>query len=141
MARRSTAKAAGLAAAFVAAWSVTMAEQQALAEPSCGDGSPPVSRNVAAGFARLYRDWHRESERIGFSSNTADYVALPAYRGIVDLGPAVLPFLATKLALDQDSDFMLARAVVEICHWDSQAFAGPSEQAFRDKVLRKLNGG
>jgi hypothetical protein len=36
---------------------------------------------------------------------------------------------------------MLARAVVEICHWDAQAFAGPNEQAFRDKVLRKLNGG
>src|SRR6516164_8676590 len=131
MTRRSTAKVAALAAALVAAWNVTMAEQRALAEASCGNGSPPVSRNVAAGFARLYRDWHRESEQIKFSSNTGDYVALPAYRAIVELGPAVLPFLATKLAQDQDSDFMLARAVVEICHWDSQAFAGPSEQAFR----------
>jgi len=35
---------------------------------------------------------------------------------------------------------MLARAVVEICDWDRQTFASDSEQAFRDKILRKLKG-
>jgi len=44
------------------------------------------------------------------------------------------------MAQDRDADFMLARAVVEICGWDRQAFASDSEQAFRDKILRKLKG-
>ena len=35
---------------------------------------------------------------------------------------------------------MLAHAVMEICGWDSQGFDSNSEQALRDKVLRRLGG-
>jgi len=90
---------------------------------------------------RLYRTWHRQGEAILYSSNTGDYVALPAYRGIVE-GQVALPFLEKKLTQDRDGDFMLAHAVVEICGWDRQAFASDSEQAFLDKICansREMN--
>jgi hypothetical protein len=149
MAHRPTTKIAFLAAIVAASFCAAIADRRAIAGPSCGDGNVAVrqstsgamaSQNVAGKFERLYRTWHRQSEAISYSSNTGDYVALPAYRGIVDLGQAALPFLEKKLAQDRDADFMLARAVVEICGWDRQAFASDSEQAFRDKVLRKLKG-
>jgi hypothetical protein len=144
MAHRQTTKIAFLTAIVAASFWATIADRHAIAGPSCGNGNAAVKqsaiRNAAAKFERLYRTWHRQSEAIGYSSNTGDYVALPAYRGIVDLGQAALPFLEKKLTQDRDGDFMLARAVVEICGWDRQAFASDSEQAFRDKILRKLKG-
>jgi hypothetical protein len=144
MAHRPTAKIAFLTAIVAASFCATFADRLAIAGPSCGGGNATVRQsaiqNVAAKFERLYRTWHRQSETIRFSSNTGDYVALPAYRSIVGLGQAALPFLEEKLTQDRDADFMLARAVVEICGWDRQAFASDSEQAFRDKVLRKLKG-
>jgi hypothetical protein len=149
MARRPTTKIAFLAAVVAASFCATITDRRAIAGPSCDDGSPAVRqatsgamarRNAAGKFERLYRTWHRQSEAIKFSSNTGDYIALTAYRGIVDLGRAALPFLEKKLVQDRDADFMLARAVVEICGWDRQAFASDSEQAFRDKILRKLKG-
>jgi hypothetical protein len=149
MAHRPTTKIAFLAAIVAASFCAAIADRRAIAGPSCGDGNVAVrqstsgamaSKNTAAKFERLYRTWHRQSEAIGYSSNTGDYIKLPAYRGIVDLGPAAIPSLEKKLAQDRDADFMLARAVVEICGWDRQAFASDSEQAFRDKVLRKLKG-
>jgi hypothetical protein len=149
MAHRPTTKIAFLTAVVAASFYATIADRPAIASPSCGDGgaaagqaAPAVMtrRNTAAKFERLYRTWHRESEAIQYSSNTGDYIKLPAYRGIVDLGRAALPFLAKKLARDRDADFMLAHAVVEICGWDRQAFATDSEQVFRDKILRKLKG-
>jgi hypothetical protein len=149
MAHCPTTKIAFLAAVVAASVCATIADRPAIAGPSCGDDSAAAAqaasgamtrRNTAAKFERLYRTWHRQSEPIRYSSNTGDYIGLPAYRGIVDLGRAALPFLARKLAQDRDADFMLARAVVEICGWDRQAFSSESEQAFRDKVLRKLKG-
>jgi hypothetical protein len=149
MAHRPTAKIAFLTAIVAAAFCVTIADRRAIAGPSCGDGnaaarqsapSATASRNMAGKFERLYRTWHRQSDAIRYSSNTGDYIKLPAYRGIVDLGQAALPFLERKLVQDRDADFMLAHAVVEICGWDRQAFASGSEQAFRDKILRKLKG-
>jgi hypothetical protein len=149
MAHRPTAKIAFLAAVVAASFCATIADRPAIAGPSCDDSSAAVRqaapvvmarRNTAAKFERLYRTWHRESEPIQYSSNTGDYIKLPAYRGMVDLGRAALPFLEKKLAQDRDADFMLAHAVVEICGWDRQAFASDSEQAFRDKILRKLKG-
>jgi hypothetical protein len=147
MVHRPTAKIAFLTAIVAASFCVTIADRRAIAGPSCGDGNAAVrqsasgaSRNAAGKFERLYRTWHRQSDAIRYSSNTGDYIKLPAYRGIVDLGQAALPFLENKLAQDRDADFMLARAVVEICGWDRQAFASDSEQAFRDKILRKLKG-
>jgi hypothetical protein len=149
MAHRPTTKIAFLTAIVVASFWAAFADRRAIAGPSCGDGNAAVrqsasgaiaSRNAADNFERLYRTWHRQSEAIRYSSNTGDYIALPAYRGIVDLGQAALPFLKKKLEQDRDADFMLARAVVEICGWDRQAFASDSEQAFRDKILRKLKG-
>jgi hypothetical protein len=149
MAHRRTTKTAFLTAIVVASFCATITDRRAIAGPSCCDGNAALrqsaagamaSRNAAAKFERLYRTWHRQSEAIQYSSNTGDYIALPAYRGIVDLGQAALPFLEKKLAQDRDADFMLAHAVVEICGWDRQAFASDSEQAFRDKILRKLKG-
>jgi hypothetical protein len=148
-AHRPTTKIAFLTAIVAASFCVTIADRQAIAGPSCGDGNAAArqsasgataSRNAGGKFERLYRTWHRQSDAIRYSSNTNDYIALPAYRGIVGLGQAALPFLERKLAQDRDADFMLARAVVEICGWDRQAFASDSEQAFRDKILRKLKG-
>src|ERR1700680_2950918 len=149
VAHRPTAKIAFLTAIVAASFCVTIADLRAIAGPSCGDGNAAAtqsasgataSRNTAGKFERLYRTWHRQSDAIRYSSNTGDYIALPAYRGIVDLAQAALPFLEKKLAQDRDGDFMLARAVVEICGWDRQAFASDSEQGFRDKILRKLKG-
>jgi hypothetical protein len=149
MAHRPTTKIAFLTAIVAASSWAAIADRRAIAGPSCGDGNAALrqsasgamaSRNAAGKFERLYRTWHRQSEAIQYSSNTGDYIALPAYRGIVDLGQAALPFLEKKLAQDRDADFMLARAVVEICGWDRQTFASDSEQAFRDKILRKLKG-
>jgi hypothetical protein len=134
-----------VAASFCAA----IADRRAIAGPSCGDGNAAVrqsapgataGRNAAGKFERLYRTWRRQSDTIRYSSNTGDYIKLPAYRGIIDLGQAALPFLEKKLTQDRDADFMLAHAVVEICGWDRQAFTSDSEQAFRDKILRKLKG-
>jgi hypothetical protein len=149
MAHRPTTRSAVLAAIVAASLCATIADRQAMAAPSCDDGSAAVTqaasgamarRNAAAKFERLYRTWHRQSGAIQFSSNTGDYITLPAYRGIVGLGRSALPSLEKKLARDRDADFMLAHAVVEICGWDRQAFASDSEQAFRDKILRKLRG-
>jgi hypothetical protein len=149
MAHRPTTKIAFLTAVVAASFCATIAVRPAIAGRSCGNGnaavrqSPPgapATRNAAGKFERLYRTWHRQSVAIRYSSNTGDYVALPAYRGIVGLGQAALPFLEEKLTRDRDGDFMLARAVVEICGWDQQSFASDSEQAFRDKILRKLKG-
>jgi hypothetical protein len=149
MARRPTAKIAFLAAIVAASFCFTIADLRAIADPSCGDGNAAArqsasgaaaSRNTAGKFERLYRTWHRQSDAIRYSSNTGDYIKLPAYRGIVDLGQAALPFLERKLLQDRDADFMLAHAVVEICSWDRRAFASDSEQQFRDKILRKLKG-
>ena len=147
IAHRPTTKIAFLTAIVAASFCATIPDRRAVAGPSCGDGNAAVrqsasgavaSRNAAAKFERLYRTWHRQSEAIRYSSNTGDYVALPAYRGIVDLGQVALPFLEKELTQDRDGDFMLAHAFVEICGWDRQAFASDSEQAFRDKILRKL---
>ena len=149
MAHRPTTKIAFMAAIVAASFLATIADRRAMAGPSCGSGNAAVrqsasaaaaSRNAAPKFERLYRTWHRQSEAIRYSSNTRDYVALPAYREIVGLGQAAIPFLEKKLSQDGDGDFMLAYAVVEICGWDRQAFASDSEQAFRDKILRKLKG-
>src|SRR5580692_6306105 len=149
MAHRPTTKIAFLTAIVAASFCATIADRRAIAGPSCGDGNAAAghsasgaatSQNAVGKFARLYRTWHRQSEAIRYSSRTGDYIALPAYRGIVDLGQAALPFLEKKMTQDRDGDFMLARAVVEICGWDRQAFTSDSEQGFRDKVLRKLKG-
>jgi len=148
IAHRPTTKIAFLTAIVAASFCATIPDRRAVAGPSCGDGNAAVrqsasgavaSRNAAAKFERLYRTWHRQGEAILYSSNTGDYVALPAYRGIVE-GQVALPFLEKKLTQDRDGDFMLAHAVVEICGWDRQAFASDSEQAFLDKILRKLKG-
>jgi len=125
----------------MAALGIASAGGAAAAALSCSDRAAPsaaASRAAATKFAHLYRVWHKESNRIRFSSNTNDYVALPAYQAIVDLGVPALPALERKLVENRNSDFMLARAVVAICGWDRQAFAADSEQVFRDKVLRKL---
>jgi hypothetical protein len=131
-----------LAPALVSALGVLTADAPAIAGASCHDGrgAGVARRGTAATFERLYETWHRQEKAIQFSSNTHDYVVLPAYRGIVGLGRAALPFLEKKLSQDRDADFMLADAVIEICGWDRRALASDSAQAVRDKVLRRLRG-
>jgi hypothetical protein len=136
-------RAIGLLAAGLAGVSCALtADGQAIAATSCHDGNRPAAHRppgVAGKFEQLYRQWHQESWKIRFSSNTHDYVALPSYRRIVELGRDALPFLAKKLTQDRDADFMLADAVVEICGWDRRDLASKSAQAFRDKVLQRLS--
>jgi len=100
--------------------------------------APTPSGATASECERFYLTWHQECERIGYSSNTYDYIGLPSYRKIVAIGKPALPFLERKMAEDRGLDFMLAFAVVEICGWDRQEFRGGSEQEFRDRVLKKL---
>jgi hypothetical protein len=131
-----------LAAGLAGVSCALTADGQAIAATSCHDGDRPAAHRppgLAAKFERRVRQWHRESLRIQFSSNTHDYVALPGYRRIVELGRGALPFLQKKLAQDRDGDFMLAEAVVEICGWDRRDLASNSAQAFRDKVLQRLS--
>jgi hypothetical protein len=143
--RRPIGKIAFRTAIFGAVFGAMITDQRALAGPSCGD-APQVSSSTVSGsevgrkFARFYRAWHRQSEAIRFSSNTHDYTALPAYRGIVGLGRPAVPLLAEVLLRDRGGDFMLAHAVMEICGWDSQGFDSNSEQELRDRVLRRLGG-
>ena len=131
-----------LACILVAALCALTADAPAIAGVSChdGSGSGAARKGNAAAFERLYKAWHREAKAIQFSSNTNDYIALPAYRGIVRLGRAALPFLEKKLSQDRGADFMLADAVIEICGWDRRALANDSAQAVRDNVLRRLRG-
>jgi hypothetical protein len=133
------------AAIISAVFGDMITDQRALAGPSCGNasqGSPSAvsSSEVGRKFAQFYRAWHQQSEAVQFSSNTRDYIALPAYRGIVGLGRPAVPLLAKILVRDRGGDFMLAHAVMEICGWDSQGFDSNSEKALRDRVLRRLGG-
>jgi hypothetical protein len=132
-----------LATALVGALCALAADGRAIAGVSCHDGNGPAGqavarRSVAGKFERLYKAWHREARTIAYSSNTHDYIALPSYRRIVDLGRPALPFLEKKLSQDREADFMLADAVVQICRWDRRDLASDSGQAFRDNVLRRL---
>jgi hypothetical protein len=122
--------------------SALTADAPAIAGVSCHDGSGAggAHQRAAAAFDRYYAAWRREAKAIRFSSNTRDYIALPAYRRIIGLGRPALPFLEKKLSQDRGTDFMLADAVIEICGWDRRALANDSAQAFRDKVLRQLRG-
>jgi len=131
-----------LASALVGALCTLAADAPAIAGVSChdGTGSGPARKGTAATFERRYRAWHREAKAIQFSSNTRDYIALPAYRRIIGLGRAALPFLEKKLSQGRGADFMLADAVIEICGWDRRAFADDSAQTVRDNVLRHLRG-
>jgi hypothetical protein len=141
--RRSIGKIAFRTAIIGAVFGAMITDQRALAGPSCGDASQASPSAVAdvevdRKFARFYQVWHRQSEAVQFSSNTRDYIVLPAYRGIVGLGRPAVPLLAKVLVRDRGGDFMLAHAVMEICGWDSQGFDSNSEQALRDRVLRRL---
>jgi hypothetical protein len=87
-------------------------------------------------FDREYAEWQkqRENSSVRYSSNTKDYVALPAFRSIVALGRPALPYLKEQMK----TDFMLAYAVAEICGWQRTDFPAYGEQDFRDMVLEKM---
>jgi len=64
---------------------------------------------------------------------------LPSFRSIVGMGKPALPFLKQKLEENKADDWSLAFAVVEICGWNSQDFAGPNgPREFRANVLAKM---
>src|SRR5688572_12409559 len=76
------------------------------------------ARSVRAQFDRHHAQWLREADAIKVSSNTYDYLRLPAFRSIVAMDRPVLPLLRSRLEQDKGLDFMLAFAVVEIEGWD-----------------------
>lgn len=88
-------------------------------------------------FDRYYAQWREQCEPLKASNHTEPYVRLPAFRAMVSLGAPALPFLREKLE-QQDSDFMLAHAVAEICGWKRSDFQATSEPVFRDQVLEKM---
>ena len=75
---------------------------------------------AATEFQRLHAQWLVESETIRYSSRTDDYIALPAFRAIVQLGPEVVPVIQDHLeSTGCEEDFFLAYALVEINAWES----------------------
>ncbi len=89
-------------------------------------------------FEALHRQWHRERRSIRYSSRTSDYLELPAFRAIVDLGPAAIPHLYRVLESDGGS-FFLAFAVAEICSWPFESlYRGRGDQSVRIGVLENL---
>src|ERR1700681_1035877 len=87
VAHRPTAKIAFLTAIVAASFCVTIADRRGISRPSRGGGNVAAgqtapgameSRNRADKFERVYRTWHRQSDAIRYSSNTGDYIKLPA---------------------------------------------------------------
>lgn len=92
----------------------------------------------SAQLEQLYLSWHGECETIRLSSNTMDYIGLPSFGNIINVGKPALPYLVEKMKADQGMDFMLAYAVCKICGWDYRDYQGGGEQSFRDRILKKL---
>jgi len=91
-------------------------------------------------FQRLRAQWLVESERVRFSSRSADSTALPAFRAIVALGPSAAPAIRRHLeATGCEEDFFLAYALVEVNGWDASEVRRHTdplgEQAFCRAVL------
>ncbi len=101
--------------------------------------SPATSTNPAAqNFDKLYSSWHREYVAVSYSSNSHDYIMLPSFRKIVEMGRPALPYLERKMRENDGMDFFLAYAAAEILGWKRRDFHAVSEQEFRDQVLRRL---
>ena len=60
---------------------------------------PTTPVDVEAEFRRLAEWWHRET---GYLSSLTQAFKHPAYRGIVALGPPVVPILLRELEMDPD---------------------------------------
>ena len=79
-----------------------------------------------------------QAKGISHSSNTGDYLALPGFRSIVQLGPPAVPLLRDRLEADADT-WMLAFAVTEICAWDvAPLYRGIGDNSLREGVLEAL---
>lgn len=98
----------------------------------------PFEGSEVSRLEQLYLSWHRECEKIRASSNTRDYIGLPSFGKIINVGKPALPFLIQKMKANQGMDFMLAFAACKICGWNEKDFIGGGEQSFKDRVLKKL---
>lgn len=49
-----------------------------------------------------------------------------------------VPYLMERMEKDENLNFMLAYAVIEILGWKRSDFSAGSEQEFRDQVLQRM---
>ena len=66
-------------------------------------------------FEALYREWKAQvrSGPTSLSSSDDAYVAVPAFRAMVALGQAAIPFMIEKIRTDEDAHFLI-HALAEI---------------------------
>jgi hypothetical protein len=66
-------------------------------------------------FEALYREWKEQvdSGSVSLSSSDDTYVSLPAFRAMVALGEAAIPYMIEKLRTDEDAHFLI-HALAEI---------------------------
>lgn len=96
------------------------------------------AQEQCAGFQRRYFNWvKRVNEMSPYSKSTA-YTRIPEYRSIVAMGKIALPCLVEKLEKDENMDFLLCDAVIEISGWQPEEFPATDVGARRDAVLRKM---
>ncbi len=57
----------------------------------------PKMRDVEKEYRRLLLLWQKEREKFSLSSNTYDYWEGPSGKGIIALGPAIIPYLIQEL--------------------------------------------
>ncbi len=48
----------------------------------------------------LAAQWQQHCRRVSFSSNTGDYLNHPAYRQLIELGPAAVPLIMRRYQTD-----------------------------------------
>jgi predicted alpha/beta hydrolase len=103
--------------------------------------------SIESEFNEYYRQWKQQCREILTSSDTFEFINLPAFRAIVSLGTPAISFIRQKLQEDAENpdtsvDCFLAFAVAEIMGWDPKDYynrpGNQSEQGFRDYVLEKL---
>src|ERR1700730_13660179 len=56
--------------------------------------------SLSAKFQSLAAQWAEHCRRVAFSSNMADYLNHPSYRGLVELGPPALPLIIQRYRTD-----------------------------------------
>jgi hypothetical protein len=74
-----------------------------------------VMQSIRDGFEALYREWKEQvdSGSVSLSSSDDAYVAVPAFRAMVALDQAAIPFMIEKLRTDEDAHFLI-HALAEI---------------------------
>ena len=55
---------------------------------------------LAEQLQQLASEWQRHCQRVSFSSNTGEYLSHPAYRKLIELGPAAVPLIMERYQTD-----------------------------------------